>query len=133
MKKLHLFLLIINSLFAFAQDANPEKQISKDSIYLTVDYAPEFPGGISKFRQKFAQNFVPNAITEKGTVTCNATFVLSENGEMEKIEAQGSSKSFNQETVRTLRSMKKIKWTPAKIKTTPVKYLFRLPLTMRFE
>lgn len=133
MKKLHLFLLIINSLFAFAQEAKPEKQISKDSIYLTVDYAPEFPGGISKFRQTFAQNFDSSAIIEKGTVTCNAAFVISETGEIENIEAKGSSKSFNEETVRSLKSMKKIKWTPAKVNMTPVKYLFRLPLTMRFE
>ncbi|REC45919.1 hypothetical protein [Chryseobacterium sp. 5_R23647] len=132
MKKLYLLLLIINSLYIFAQDTNSEKQISKDSIYTQANVPGEYPGGISAFRTAFTKvfNFNPSS---KGKVSSVVSFVVSEQGQIEDIVATGENKKMNKEMEKAIKKLSNVLWKPAEIDGKPVKFRFRLPISMEFH
>ena len=108
-------------------------QVSTTEVYEKVEQLAEFPGGIDSFRRKVQENFDTYAMSgDEGTVKTEITFVVERDGSITQIKANGSNSDFNKEAERTIKSIKN-KWTPAKINGEPVRYRFRLPLTMRFE
>ena len=96
---------------------------------------PEYETGINGFRSLLAQNFDTSLITSTNqTLKTMATFVIDEKGKISNINAEGESREFNLFTIITLYKLQnKGKWKPAEKDGIPIKYLFKLPLTMKFE
>lgn len=108
-------------------------QVSETQVYTEVEQLAEFPGGINSFRTKVNNNFDTSVMDgDGGTVKTEITFVVERDGSITDVKASGSNRTFNDEAIRTVKSIKN-KWTPAKINGQSVRYRFRLPLTMQFE
>ncbi|MEC5394869.1 energy transducer TonB [Bergeyella sp. RCAD1439] len=107
--------------------------VSTTEVYNEVEQLAEFPGGIDSFRNRVAQNFDSSVMDGgEGTLKTEITFVVERDGSITQVKATGSNSDFNREAERTVKSIKN-KWTPAKINGQPVRYRYRLPLTMNFE
>jgi protein TonB len=110
-----------------------KQQVSDTQVYSEVEQLAEFPGGINAFRSKVQSSFDSSAMDgDEGTVKTEITFVVERDGSITDVKASGSSKTFNDEAIRTVKSIKN-KWTAAKINGQSVRYRFRMPLTMNFE
>lgn len=108
-------------------------QVSDNQVYSEVEQLAEFPGGINSFRTKVNNNFDTSVMDgDEGTLKTEITFVVERDGSITDVKASGSNKTFNEEAIRTVKSIKN-KWTPAKINGQSVRYRFRMPLTMMFE
>lgn len=106
---------------------------STTEIYAEVEQQADFPGGLNSFRTKVADNFDSGAMEGgEGTLRTEITFVVERDGSLTQVKATGPNADFNREAERTVKSIRN-KWTPAKINGQPVRYRFRLPLTMNFE
>ena len=96
---------------------------------------PEYPGGINVMRNKVSQNF--NGLPFKGNeglVRSDIQFVIDEKGEVSNIKTMGSNEIFNNEAYKAVKlANENITWQPATKDGQPVKYIFKLPLTMVFE
>lgn len=105
---------------------------STSEVYEEVEQTAEFPGGINAFRSKVGGSFDTEAFSGEGTMKTEITFVVERDGSITQVKATGSNSEFNREAERTVKSIRN-KWTPAKINGQPVRYRFRLPLTMNIE
>ena len=106
---------------------------STTEVYTEVEQQADFPGGINSFRSKVSDNFDSGAMEGgEGTLKTEITFVVERDGSLTQVKATGPNADFNREAERTVKSIRN-KWTPAKINGQPVRYRFRLPLTMNFE
>lgn len=106
---------------------------STTEVYTEVEQMADFPGGINSFRSKVSDNFDAGAMEGgEGTLRTEITFVVERDGSLTQVKATGPNADFNREAERTVKSIRN-KWTPAKINGQPVRYRFRLPLTMNFE
>ena len=115
------------------QTVEVKPQVSETQVYTEVEQLAEFPGGINKFRASVGNNFDTGVMDgDEGTVNTTITFVVERDGSITDVKADGSNKTFNAEAIRTVKSVKN-KWSPAKIDGKPVRYRYRLPLTMQFE
>lgn len=133
MKKLIVLVLLISFAKIFAQEnamTNKEIVSSNDTIYEKVDKMPEYPGGINVFRRNFSQNFDITKVNSTGTMKSEVQFVISKEGMITDITVTGNSRSMNKEMERTIKALSITRWKPAEIKGYPVKYKFRLPITM---
>lgn len=109
------------------------KAPSTTEVYESVDQEAEFPGSLNSFRNKIAENFDNSAMEGgEGTLKTTVTFIVERDGSISDVKASGSNSDFNNEAVRTVKSIK-TKWVPAKINGQPVRQRFRLPLIMNFE
>lgn len=116
-----------------ASTAEVKPQVSETQVYTEVEQMAEFQGGINAFRNKVSSSFDTSAMDgDEGTVKTEVTFIVERDGSITDVKASGSNKTFNDEAVRTVKSIK-TKWSPAKINGQPVRYRFRMPLTMQFE
>lgn len=113
-----------------------EKHYDRDSFGTEVTKMPEFEGGMEGFRMIFAKTFDPASIRiNSGMLRTEVTFVITENGEITDVIAQGDNLGYNQEAVIAVYRMKekKYRWKPAEIDGKPVRYFYRLPVSMRIE
>lgn len=110
------------------------KAPSTTEVYESVDQDAEFPGGgLSAFRGKFQENFDTGAMEGgEGTIKATVTFIIERDGSITDIKVQGGNSDFNQEAIRTVKSIR-TKWKPAKINDQPVRQRYKMPLTMNFE
>jgi len=109
------------------------KAPSTTEVYESVDQEAEFPGSLNSFRNKIAENFDNSAMEGgEGTLKTTVTFIVERDGSISDVKASGSNSDFNNEAVRTVKSIR-TKWVPAKINGQAVRYRYRLPLTMQFE
>lgn len=95
---------------------------------------PIFPGGINEFRKLIANNFDTSVFKgNEGLIKTTILIDIDENGKMSNIRSIGENEQFNKEAQRTVQSISSTTiWEPAKQDGQPVKYVFRLPLTMEF-
>ena len=108
-------------------------QVDENKVYADVEQMAEFPGGINSFRNKIASGFDTSVMDgDEGTVKAEVTFIVERDGSITDVKATGSNRTFNDEAMRTVKSIKN-KWAPAKINGQNVRYRFRVPLTMNFE
>ncbi|GGP02720.1 hypothetical protein GCM10010992_08250 [Cloacibacterium rupense] len=110
------------------------KAPSTTEVYESVDQDAEFPGGgLSAFRTKFSENFDTSAMEGgEGTIKATVTFIVERDGSITDIKVQGGNSDFNQEAIRTVKSVR-TKWKPAKINDQPVRQRYKMPITMNFE
>lgn len=131
MKKIIVIFLVLVAGFVYAQE-KPPSDSSSDVIVETADKLPEFPGGIDEFRKEFMKAFRSDKIEGKGLVKTEIKIVINKDGTIANIMAVGINKSFNNESIRTIKTIKE-RWVPAEINGEKVRYRYRLPLTMNFE
>jgi hypothetical protein len=112
----------------------PNNVSANDStIYTDVEQTAEFPGGVNAFRNKVSATFDGSSMNgDESVVKTEVTFVVEKDGTLSDVKATGINVNFNNEAARTIKSIIN-KWTPAKINGIPVRYRYRLPLTMNFE
>lgn len=110
------------------------KAPSTTEVYESVDQDAEFPGGgLSAFRNKFIENFDTGAMEGgEGTIKATVSFIIERDGSITDIKVQGGNSDFNQEAIRTVKSIR-TKWKAAKINDQPVRQRYKMPLTMNFE
>lgn len=105
--------------------------VDEKKVYTEVEQLAEFPGGINAFRNKVQSNFDGSAIDDEGNQKAEITFIVERDGTLTDVKATGSNKYFNDEAIRTVKSIKN-KWTPAKVNGQTVRYRYKLPITMAF-
>ncbi|MBW8522034.1 energy transducer TonB [Chryseobacterium chendengshani] len=136
MKKLFVFVLLIVSVQIFSQEkssANQENAIADSSIYEDIPDKAEYPGGINAFRNNFSKTFKAGKVSGRGKIKSEIRFVVDQQGMITDIITIGDNKSMNKEMERTIKAMSKTKWVPAKIDGEPVKFRFKLPITINIE
>ncbi len=105
--------------------------VDEKKVYTEVEQLAEFPGGLNAFRNKVQSNFDGSTIDDEGNQKAEITFIVERDGTITDVKATGSNKYFNDEAIRTVKSIKN-KWTPAKVNGQTVRYRYRLPITMAF-
>jgi len=136
MKKLLIFAVLMTSVNIFSQEAasaNQEKTDINNTIYEDIPDKAEFPGGINAFRNNFSQTFKAGKVNGRGQIKSEVRFVVDQQGMITDITTIGQNKSMNKEMERAIKAMSKTKWTPAKIDGQPVKFRFKLPITINLE
>lgn len=102
-------------------------------IFPFTDKIADYPGGINALRQEVAQLFYSDAVySETNPVKTNVAFVVEKNGKISNVKAEGDNFTFNRQAEIALYSLSR-KFSPAVINGDPVRYRFRLPLTLNIE
>ena len=97
--------------------------------------AAEYPGGANVLRNLISKNFNTAVLKgDEGLVKTSIYLSIDEGGKVTNIVAEGSNEKFNQEAERDFKDANTdVVWKPATEDGQPVKTVFRLPLTMKFE
>ncbi|WP_300349877.1 hypothetical protein [Chryseobacterium sp.] len=116
---------------------NLEKKLNPASdqseIFPFTDKTADYPGGINALRQEVANLFYSEAVySEINPVKTNVAFVVEKNGKISNVKAEGDNFTFNRQAEIALYSLSG-KFSPAVINGDPVRYRFRLPLTLNIE
>ncbi|WP_419868427.1 energy transducer TonB [Chryseobacterium sp. CT-SW4] len=103
-----------------------------DGSELSVE--ANFVGGIDSFRTKVMDRFDNSGFEgTDGVMTTTVTFIVERDGTISGIKANGKDADFNNEALRTIKSIKG-KWIPGKNKKgEPVRSYFKFPISMKFE
>ena len=135
MKRIILVFMLLQSFSAFSQAIRPEdgKILTEEEMKALGYKDAQFPGGINTFRNNFARIFDGSRIRGNGIFKSELQFVINEEDFVTEIITTGDNKSMNKEMERTAKSLSKTKWVPAEIDGKPVKFKFRLPITMNFS
>ena len=98
-----------------------------------VDVEAQFSKGIEGFRTGMIQNFDATDFDGiESVMRTTITFIVEKDGTISDINANGGTKEFNQQAIKTLRSIRG-KWTPAKLNGQIVRSYFTFPISMKFE
>lgn len=106
-----------------------------DSIYLSAEQQPEFPGGQKAMFKYIADNVVcPLSVQKKGyqgRTYCQ--FVVNKSGDIFDISIVKSSgqKDLDKEAERVVSSMPK--WKPGKINGEPIRMKYTVPVSYKIE
>ncbi|WP_228376412.1 energy transducer TonB [Chryseobacterium sp. JAH] len=116
---------------------NLEKKINPTAdhseIFPFTDKTADYPGGINALRKEVANLFYSEAVfSEINPVKTNVAFVVEKNGKITNVRAEGDNFTFNRQAEIALYSLSG-KFSPAVINGDPVRYRFRLPLTLNLE
>ncbi|WP_292010631.1 energy transducer TonB [Chryseobacterium sp.] len=103
-----------------------------DGSELSVE--ANFVGGIDSFRAKVMDRFDNSGFDgNEGVMTTTVTFIVERDGTISGIKANGKDTNFNNEALRTIKSIKG-KWIPGKNKKgEAVRSYFKFPISMKFE
>lgn len=101
----------------------------------TDEEQASFPGGINYFRQRVSEVFNSAVFNgNEGTLKTTVYMTINEDGSVSDFRSEGSNEKFNAEVLRTVKFItENVKWNPAKKNGKPVKFMFKLPLTMNFS
>ena len=125
------FLFLVFAFFALQMiSAQEQTPIAQDKIYQMeeVDVKPEYPNGTQAFYQFIAKNYLaPEKSGLKGKVLL--TFVIEKDGSINEIKVlQDIGYGTGDEAVRAMK--KSLNWIPAQKGGTPVRVLFKFPITI---
>lgn len=100
---------------------------------VVADKAADYPGGMNELRKEVSDLFYLGGVySEIKTIRTNVAFIVEKDGSITNVEAQGENFTFNRQAEIALYSVSR-KFSPAIINGNPVRYRFRLPLTMKLE
>ena len=92
-----------------------------------------FIGGIDAFRNKVMNNFDSSGLASDEVMKTTVTFIVERDGTISAIKATGSNAEFNDEAIRTIKSIKG-KWIPGKNKKgESVRSYFKFPISMKLD
>ncbi len=92
-----------------------------------------FIGGIDAFRNKVMNNFDSSGLASDEVMKTTVTFIVERDGTISAIKASGSNTEFNDEAIRTIKSIKG-KWIPGKNKKgESVRSYFKFPISMKLD
>lgn len=98
-----------------------------------IDKAADYPGGINELRKEVADLFYLGGVySESKTVKANIVFIVERDGRITNVQAEGENFTFNRQAEIAVYSISR-KFSPAVINNSPVRYRFKLPLTMNIE
>ncbi|KQR93468.1 hypothetical protein ASG01_09815 [Chryseobacterium sp. Leaf180] len=117
---------------ATTQTVETVKPVDPNAIPVKVDVEANFPGGLDAFRNKVISNFDGSGIETDDVMKTTVTFIVERDGSISNLKANGKLLEFNNEAIRTVKSIKG-KWIPAKINNQAVRSYFTLPITMKFD
>ncbi|SDM03831.1 energy transducer TonB [Chryseobacterium taihuense] len=131
MKKTLILFALLSSTAIFSQEITQAKEKNtENTIYESLADKAEYPGGLNAFRKKFMETFKIGKVNGSGQVKSEVRFVIDQQGFITDIQTIGANDSMNREMERTLKKISKTKWEPAKLDGIPVKYRFKLPITV---
>lgn len=94
---------------------------------------PVFEGGINGFRNEASKKIDTSGFYVKGSgkATLIVRFLVNEEGEIVNVNLENTSglKEYDEMVISSIQSLKK-KWIPAKVHGIPVKYRFRMPISL---
>lgn len=97
------------------------------------DKVADYPGGINELRKEVADLFYLEGVySEVKIVKADIAFIVEKDGTITNVEARGDNFTFNRQAEIALYSVPQ-KFSPAIVNGTPIRYRFRLPLTMNLE
>lgn len=106
---------------------------TNSEIFIDIDKTADYPGGMNALRQEVAKIFYTEAVySETNLVKTNLAFVIEKDGSLTHVKAEGDNFTFNRQAEIALYSVSK-KFVPAMVNGNPVRYLFRLPLTLNID
>lgn len=92
-----------------------------------------YPKGVNGLKEELAYLFyVDGVYTEVNPVKAEITFTVEKDGSITNVKANGDNHTFNRQAEIAVYLLSE-KFTPATINGTPVRYRFRLPLTLNIE
>lgn len=98
-----------------------------------IDQVADYPGGINELRKEVADLFYLGGVySDIKTVKTNVGFIVERDGHISNVKAEGDNSTFNRQAEIALYSISQ-KFSPAIVNGNPVRYRFRLPLTMNIE
>lgn len=112
----------------------PVEKTDPNKIETELSKEADFVGGINSFRNKVISNFDGSGFEGSGDVMkTTITFIVETDGTISGIKANGGDADFNNEAIRTIKSIKG-KWIPGKNKKgEAVRSYFKFPISMKFE
>lgn len=125
---LSLTLGVILSSISFsviAQDDN----VRNDSMFVSYEKMPEFPGGMDGMAQYFNKNlkYPKSAKSDKVEGTVYVQFTVGKNGELKNIQVlRGIHEDLDATAVKLIENMPN--WTPGTHDGEPVEISFNLPI-----
>lgn len=102
-----------------------------NNIFTTVDVAPEYPGGITRFRQYIARSLQYPEKAQEGGIQGKVIvqFVIKENGDIDGVRVVHSiNPELDNEALRVVKSLSK-KWIAGILDGKNVNVLMRFPVT----
>ena len=103
------------------------------TIAANLDYLPEYPGGILKFRQYIADNFEKPELDGVSTVKVLMSFVIEKDGSMTDIKVlRNPGFGLDVEAIRVLKSLK-TKWKPGLKDGQKMRTQYTLPITVQMN
>lgn len=114
-------------------EKKPNTTTDQSEIFPDTDKTAEYPGGINALRKEVAKLFYSDAVySEINPVKTSVAFVVEKNGTISNVKAEGDNFTFNRQAEIALYSLSG-KFSPAVINGDPVRYQFKLPLTLNIE
>lgn len=108
-------------------------EIKYDETTSAKEISPEYPGGINVLKQEIVDLFYGEAVySEVNIITSKVVFVVEKDGTISEVKAEGDNFTFNRQAEIAIYSISK-PFSPALINGQPVRYRFRLPLTLNLE
>lgn len=93
----------------------------------------QFVDGIESFRNKVMNKFDNSGFESGEVMRTTVTFIVERDGTISEIKAEGKDADFNNEALRTIKSIKG-KWIPGKNKKgEAVRSYFKFPISMKFD
>ncbi|WP_426275154.1 hypothetical protein ACN9MN_11990 [Chryseobacterium sp. S-02] len=106
-----------------------KKRINLTGVVTTADKEPEFPGGMTLFRRKFAENM--EVIYAKGKkIDTRVYFIVEKSGYINNIAAISNNKDHAKAAETALKKIL-VRWKPALVADKPVRYLYSFPLSLQ--
>ena len=103
------------------------------AITAELDYLPEYPGGIIKFRQYIADNFEKPELEGVSTVKVLMSFVIEKDGSMTDIKVlRNPGYGLDAEAIRVLKSLR-TKWKPGLKNGQKMRTQYTLPITVQMN
>lgn len=97
---------------------------------------PIFEGGINGFRKEVNKRVDTSGFYVKGSekATLIVRFLVNEEGKIDNVNLENTSglKEYDEMIISSIQSLKK-KWIPAKVHGLPIKYRFRMPISLSAE
>ena len=129
MKKIILFIFILNSFFVFSQEKEAE-------VYTIVEEQAEYPGGIQEMYKFIQKNLVfpKSAMQDTGFNSCKSyiKFIVNEDGYINNVTIiKGCNRCYacDEEAMRIIKMMPK--WKPGKLSGKAVKVYYNLPFNFK--